>query len=285
MKYGVDYAWGVVPYDALVADGVQFVMRYVSHDSGKDLSVAEKAELWKRGISVGLVFESTANRALDGFNAGATDATWAKARCDNLGLGDIPVYFATDWDVTEAQKPIVANYLKGAASVIGKERVGVYGGFYVVRYMSDNGVCSWFWQTYAWSGGQLHPAAHIYQWQNGVRIGGLSCDRNKGLKDDIGVRGPKSPKPVPPAPTPTPTPAPAPTPPATPTIDVLNQTIDQADKLRGLKGYWAWVNWSTGEGDWRQWGKANHRVRPAVPKTVAGKWWTALRDFLAARRP
>jgi hypothetical protein len=174
--FGVDYAWGKVPYDALKKAGVRFVLRYISHDAGKDLSLVELKALHKRGIKVGLVFETTAQRALSGYSGGQSDATYAKQRCHALGLDDIPVFFACDWDATDAQKPDIAKYLGGAVSVLGHARVGVYGSYYVVKYMVNMKACDWFWQTYAWSGGLIHPDAHVLQYSNGHSIGGLSLD-------------------------------------------------------------------------------------------------------------
>jgi glycoside hydrolase-like protein len=250
MAAGIDYAWGTPPYDEFVKQGIVFVMRYISHDTNKDLSDEELTELWKRGIGVGVVFETTATRPLNGYNAGVQDAQLALARCDALGLKDIPVYFAADFDATDRQKPTIGSYLQGAASVLGKNRVGVYGGYYVVKYMSDTSACSWFWQTYAWSGGLVHPSAHILQWKNGVKIGGLSCDLDKSLKADYGVIFPGR---------------------------------EPAPYLREQTGYWSWVQWRLGEEKWFGWGYANPFVRPNVPKLIVPLWWARLRLFLAAR--
>jgi len=52
--------------------------------------------------------------------------------------------------------------------------------------MHDRNVCRWFWQTYAWSGGQVHPATHILQYSNGHRLGGVDCDYNKATDDPAG---------------------------------------------------------------------------------------------------
>ena len=110
--------------------------------------------------------------------AGVWDARFSRDRCKSLGLADIPVFFAVDWDATDADKPRIAEYLKGAVSVLGRERVGVYGSFYVVGYMASHKVCDYFWQTYAWSGGFEHDQAHVLQYLNGQSIGGLSLDFN-----------------------------------------------------------------------------------------------------------
>lgn len=203
--FGVDYSSpGPRPYDALAKAGVKFVMRYISFDPSKDLTKTELAALHRRGIKVGLVFETTAERALQGHDAGAKDATYAASRAKGYGLAGAPIYFAVDFDATDRQKPVIAAYLTGAVSVLTKARVGVYGSYYVVRYMAQNDVCGLFWQTYAWSGGLvwwaqkltgttvapkghlIHPSAHIYQFSNGQRIGGLDVDFNKATSDPTG---------------------------------------------------------------------------------------------------
>jgi peptidoglycan hydrolase-like protein with peptidoglycan-binding domain len=162
-------------------------MRYLSHDNSKDLHKDEAQLLARHGIDVGVVWELGANRALAGYNAGAQDAREAlnKARACGMPNGR-PIYFAVDWDATDAQKPAIAKYLSGAASVLGKEHVGVYGSYYVVKYMFDHGVCKYGWQTYAWSGGHRDPRAQLYQRLNGQRIAGISLDLDTAFHDDFG---------------------------------------------------------------------------------------------------
>jgi hypothetical protein len=70
--------------------------------------------------------------------------------------------------------------------VIGAEHVGVYGDFYVIDRCANNGTARWFWQTGAWSGGQVHPRAHIYQRIQQVTIDGVECDVNEALTADYG---------------------------------------------------------------------------------------------------
>ena len=247
---GVDYAWGTPPFDEFVKQGFSFAMRYISLDPKKDLTSEELTELWRRGIGVGLVFETTANRALNGYNAGVQDGELSLKRCNDLGLPTSPVYFAVDFDATDAQKPTIVSYLAGAASVLGKARVGVYGDYYVVDYVYKNKGASWFWQTYAWSGGLEHPQAHILQWKNGETVGGLSCDLDKSLKDPFGVTYPRR---------------------------------EQASVLKAETGYWAWVQWRLGEQNWSGWGACNPAVRPNVPIRISPLWWARLAVFLAAR--
>jgi hypothetical protein len=56
------------------------------------------------------------------------------------------------------------------------------------------------------------------------------------------------------------------------------------EKIREKKGYWAWVQWKLGEGDWRGYGKANEKVRPDVPKRIPLDWWKLYAKFLLNRK-
>jgi hypothetical protein len=183
---GVDFAWGRVPYDALRRAGVHFAIGYVSHDPSKDLSAGETHELHKRGIATALVFETTSGRALAGNEAGRADGRVAKARAAALGLTG-PIYFAVDFDAQGAQLHAIDNYLAGAGSVLGHERVGVYGSYAVVNHCKGSGSAHWCWQTYAWSGGHVSQWADVYQHRNGVSIGGLSCDLDRATARGYGA--------------------------------------------------------------------------------------------------
>lgn len=55
------------------------------------------------------------------------------------------------------------------------------------------------------------------------------------------------------------------------------------ERLRSRTGWFAWMAWKLGEGDWAGRGPANRTVRPAVPKVIPPSWWTRYAKFLAAR--
>lgn len=55
-------------------------------------------------------------------------------------------------------------------------------------------------------------------------------------------------------------------------------------QLRGRTGYWAWLAWSLGEGDWKPYGRFAKTVRPNVKKLIPPTWWAARVRFLAARK-
>jgi hypothetical protein len=45
-----------------------------------------------------------------------------------------------------------------------------------VHYLAAQQITDAEWQTYAWSGGRLDPAADLYQWHNGQKFGGAAVD-------------------------------------------------------------------------------------------------------------
>ena len=184
MDKGCDYSSARPGGAALKAAGFAFAVRYLAEDR-RGLTTAEAADLHANGIAIPLVYESRATRALGGWQAGVDDGAYALSLARRLGVpDDRPIYFAVDFDASEAQQAPINDYLRGCASVMGAERVGVYGGFWVVKRCAENGSAHWFWQTYAWSGGRQYPGNHIYQYKNGEWGGSIDLDEAYG--DDYG---------------------------------------------------------------------------------------------------
>ena len=186
MSEGVDYSWARPGGAALAAAGETFAVRYLYPGGGKGLTVEEVNDLHIHGIAVAVVFESSANRALAGHGAGASDAQVAQGQLAACGLpGDLPIYFGVDFDATDAQLAQIYDYLDGAGTIIGKNRVGVYGSYEVTTHCRSVGSASWGWQTYAWSGGQVDAGANLYQYLNGQNING-GVDLVKSFTADFG---------------------------------------------------------------------------------------------------
>ena len=182
---GVDYSYGPLPAATAKANGLSFVCRYVSTPgNGKNLTTAEVADFSTNGVGIVVVFETAANNPLSGNAQGVTDAQGADAQVTVLGLAGCPVYFAVDFQATTAQLATIGAYLQGAASVIGLPRVGVYGDYSVVNYALNNTLATYAWQTYAWSAGQLDARSHIYQYQNGGTVAGVSVDFDRTISSD-----------------------------------------------------------------------------------------------------
>lgn len=186
MAAGVDYAWSHPSPDSLKAAKMVFACRYLAVDETKTLTKAEATALAAVGIWSVVVWESTGNRMLTGKAGGVADAKAAQAQAAAAGQpSGRPIYFAADWDATEAQQTQINAYLDGAASVLGAARVGIYGGYYPVKRALDAGKATWAWQTIAWSGGQWDSRAHIRQGAQRT-IGGVSCDLNTSMTTDYG---------------------------------------------------------------------------------------------------
>ncbi len=188
---GIDYAFTPHPAPAAVkAAGYGFVGRYMSaitanDANGKNLTPPELAALRTAGLSVVLFAESAAGRMKDGHAAGFVDSQHAQAVTVALGMPDIPVYFACDFDATPQDQVAINAYLDGTASVIGLPRTGMYGGYWPLKRAFDAGKITWGCQTAAWSGGQWDPRAHIRQ-HGTVIVGGASCDVDEAMFADFG---------------------------------------------------------------------------------------------------
>lgn len=175
---GLDYAWTHVDPKP---HGAKFVLRYISNDRSKDLSLAEARRLGAKGVGVGVVYETTAGRAHAGYNAGINDAKAALRRASELRMpGDRPIYFAVDTDTSAAR---VKAYFQGVNKVMGgSRRVGVYGGYNVVKGLHQMGLTSWQWQTSAWSGGRWYSGNNVEQYKYRE-----SHDYNRARKGDVGT--------------------------------------------------------------------------------------------------
>lgn len=188
---GVDYAWNGPSPAALKAAGKHFACRYGGPGSdGKQLHAAELAALRAVGIDVVANAEGTAG----GFVGTSAGRSWAQQAINHfkaLGMpDDRPIYFSVDFDAGSSDWPGIDDALRGAASVIGAARVGVYGSYKTVAHCRAAGTARWFWQTYAWSGGQQPPSyVHLYQYHNGATIGGGDCDLTRALLPDYGQWG------------------------------------------------------------------------------------------------
>lgn len=188
MPDGIDYAWGGPPsFTAMRQAGITFVCRYLSHSPSKNLTQTEATRLSDNGFWIVVVWETVANRALSGYSGGAADARDADAQARACGMPpDRPIYFAVDWDAGASQQAAIDAYLDGAASVLGRDRVGIYGGYGPVSRAMAAGKAAWGWQTYAWSGGRWHDGAHLQQYSNSHLLGGVDCDYDRATKTDFG---------------------------------------------------------------------------------------------------
>ena len=199
---GVDFAYGNgVTAAQLKAAGVQFVCRYLSDDSSKDISAEELANYKAAGIAVVLNWESTGQMPDEA--QGIADAHGAQVEAEALGEGNAPIIFSADFNPCGDTSGMI-TYMTGVKSVLGRGRTGIYGCFTSVRACFDAGLVTYGWQTSAWSGGQWDNRAQLQQYNYKVMIGPAQVDQDRAMAQDFGQIGSVAPKPSPgPAPAPT----------------------------------------------------------------------------------
>lgn len=197
---GIDYAWGRPDPESIKALGYSFVVRYLSHDSSKNLTVAERKALVAAGLNVVIVWESTAGRALQGAAAGAADGAEARRQAALLGFGPKTViYWAVDRDVDARHWDAIEAYGRAFGEAIRPTYTlhGLYGEYDLVREMVERRkLTPYSWQCGAWSNGRMWHGATLYQRIKAVTIDGVDCDENIALQPDYGGWLP-APEPVP----------------------------------------------------------------------------------------
>lgn len=185
---GIDYSWARPGGRNIKNAGKQFVVRYLWPDGegGKGLDPGELADLVNNGLEIVLVYQAGTNTILGGAQVGKAQANTAQAEINRLGLpAKSVVYFAADWDAQPGDQAAIDDFLNGAASVIGRERVGIYGSANVMQRTMASGTAKWFWQTYAWSRGRVQEGIHLYQYLNGQNLNG-AVDYNRTSLDNYG---------------------------------------------------------------------------------------------------
>ncbi len=224
-KRGVDYSFTPhPPVAALKSVGLTFVGRYVSSfaandTNGKNLIPGEQQALHAGGLKIILFAEEGGQRMTAGHAAGVADADHFKAVTHSLRMDEAVMFCSCDFDAAPGQQGALNAYMDGASSVLGRNRVGIYGGYHVVRRSLDAGKAHYACQTLAWSGAP-HQGSDPHNFWDGqtnwdtraqlrqhlqIRVSGVSVDFDEAFATDYG----QWPRPAQP-----PQPKPAPVPPA-----------------------------------------------------------------------
>lgn len=227
LAYGADFSWSRPSAEDLRSLGFSFVCRYLSWStSGKNLT-ADEASYWKlNGFDIVSNWEYAADAAKGGYAQGVSDANEALRQHVVCGASELdPILFSIDYDVPitarrhgapwlevlidwivrlvrrlrrravdvlggrSTEYLAVADYVRGIASVVGIERTGAYAEKDIITKLFNDGLITYGWQTYAWSGGRWEARAQLRQVQNGLSINGQSYDRNEAWAEDFGAWG------------------------------------------------------------------------------------------------
>lgn len=187
----LDYSAGFPGALNIVRAGHIGAIRYIGFPTRtKCTTRAELEDFTRKGLGMALVYEDTAGDWRLGFGRGRDAAIRARNHATTIGFPtDRPIYMAIDQDVaTTAEFNQMADYLAGAAAVLGLPWTGVYGEHDVCLVAAQRGVATWFWQTRAWSGTPIKyfPGRHLYQRIGSEPVGGIDCDVNDVSKPDWG---------------------------------------------------------------------------------------------------
>lgn len=229
---GIDFSEGGFPSIAtLKARGIGFVGRYGVTDrspKGRGLNKDESDRYLANGVDEIIYYERTAGwmvggvdaQGIDngpgGWEAGVAGAQDAQRNLVDVGLPFIPIHFCYDVDPDPSKFSILDQCLSGAASIVGWDRIGAYGGHLWIAYLAQGGNVKYLAETIAWQYGRgWHPAATIQQYDTAnVPFDGVPCDLLRAMVHDYGQASLHKGTPV--------TTTPAPKPPASqPKADVV----------------------------------------------------------------
>lgn len=167
----IDYAWQHPQPGAIAQAGYTAVLRYVSTDPSKDLSATEAVSLHDAHLGIGLIYETTAQRALGSTVAGQEDGAAMLTRLQQLGAptGIPAIANVGDWSVQPEDIGAITAYYTAFRRQLGDYVVGAggYGPGGLIKFLAVAYPGDIWWQNainaLGWSGAAVHPAASIYQ--------------------------------------------------------------------------------------------------------------------------
>ncbi|MFC9440647.1 DUF1906 domain-containing protein [Nocardia sp. NPDC057030] len=195
----IDYAGGVPSAESIRDAGHLGVIRYVSDRrpgaewmEGKPLRANEVDELHAANLQIVSCYQFGKGPTADwrgGLEAGKRHAQ--RGLDLHLAAGgpdDVPIYAAIDDNPTAVEfATMIAPYLLGWQSVLGKENTGMYANAPTIELARAAGLGSWYWQHNWGSNGVVHPAAHLHQFEIDKRsLDGIGIDLNRALAAEYG---------------------------------------------------------------------------------------------------
>ncbi|WP_433525032.1 DUF1906 domain-containing protein [Nocardia pseudovaccinii] len=196
----VDYAGGVPSAAAILDDGHLGAIRYVSDRrpgaewmEGKPLRAEEVDQLHAAGLTIVSNYQFGKGSTADwrgGMEAGKKHADRGlELHLAAGGPENRPIYASIDDNPTPADfATMIAPYILGWESVLGKQNVGIYANAPTIELASAAGLGSWYWQhNWGTPKGFVHPSAHLHQIEIDKRaIDGIGVDVNNILAAEYG---------------------------------------------------------------------------------------------------
>lgn len=187
----MDYSFSRPAPTCLKQSGKLFAVRYLGRDprGGKDLTKTEADRLKAAGLARLVVYQPRRSFVPSLGDDGRAAARQAHLDASACGMPAArPIYFSIDGDTrafTTVQWAQVDRFFGEVISVLGVDSVGVYGGKNTVERMRARHLAHWYWQTYAWSGGEWADV-HLRQYDNGNPLCGGEVDLDRAMTRDYG---------------------------------------------------------------------------------------------------
>lgn len=194
----LDFSSGLPTTGSIKAKGHDGVMLYCSPARAQWMTAKQPPQTYisalkGAGLKFGFVWQYRGgdntfegSDVARGYQGGVEDAKKTQAYLDSVECSTHPVFFAVDFNATLPQwNDTIVNYFKGAISVLGKQRVGIYGHSRVVSWAQEDSVVADIgngrvlgWVTSSWSNGETgHEYAVLYQKAHNITgPEGIQCD-------------------------------------------------------------------------------------------------------------
>jgi Rv2525c-like, glycoside hydrolase-like domain len=187
VQYGLDYSAGELSSWAATPYKIDFLIRYIGYPD-KPKCITHYPGAYERftsgGLVVLLVCEGTTHDAAGGFAAGQAMANRALSDARSIRYPEhLPIFFAADGWLANLGIPLqtAMAYFRGAASVLGNQRTGVYGFRDTLIAAQQRGIGGFRWLAgSAPTDAEIRSGlCHFYQYNNGfITVGGIQCDLN-----------------------------------------------------------------------------------------------------------
>lgn len=203
----VDYSAGVPGAANIKSAGHIGAIRYISDPReswmvGKPVKKQEVDDFARHGLEMAFVYQYSKSDTRRGYAGGVSDALIAKRRLEELGLPDHPVFFTVDYDInTDQWNSVDVEYFRGAGSVLGTHRVGIYGHSRVCHWAIEDKVVGQVdgkkhlcWVTRSWGSEDFESYAVLFQRivdtrsTPGPKINGVTVDVNDVLHSEWGQK-------------------------------------------------------------------------------------------------
>lgn len=158
--------------DALAANGVEVIARYINPESRNPLTLDEVEMFSRAGVRVMMIYQVNKDDPYKGYDKGIELGTKALKYASDLGAPEgMPIFFCCDCNNRPESLNSVVEFIQGVRdSMQGKYGVGLYGGFYTCEAMYNLGLLDAYWQCWGYSDKYLSNNLDMIQYTGGIKL-------------------------------------------------------------------------------------------------------------------